>query len=224
MVKYSDLTGQIFGKLLVLAHAGSKVVGTANPGKESLWRCFCECGEQVVVRRRALVEGKRWYCSRDRHRADSAKRAQERRGPRFDPRRSLLTYRSWSKMKERCAPGGKYEKYNVTVCDRWSNSYEAFVEDVGLRPGKEYSIDRIDTFRGYEPGNCRWATIAVQASNKRTMAWVEWGGKRRKLLEVCEEAGVSRSLVYQRLKIGWPLADALSTPVRPKARNRATSP
>jgi len=81
------------------------------------------------------------------------------------------TYTSWSGMQSRChCPGDQaFELYGargIRVCERWRASFEAFIEDMGLRPGG-LSLDRIDSDGNYEPGNCRWTTAAIQRSNQR---------------------------------------------------------
>lgn len=80
-------------------------------------------------------------------------------------------YKSWSSAKERCynINNGDYPEYGgrgITVCDRWLNSFESFLEDMGERP-KGFSLDRIDTDKGYSPENCRWADAKTQAYNRR---------------------------------------------------------
>lgn len=80
-------------------------------------------------------------------------------------------YYSWMSMKSRCTNPNRenwmrYGGRGITVCERWMK-FSNFLEDMGLRPGPKYSIDRIDPDGNYEPGNCRWATSAEQAMNKR---------------------------------------------------------
>lgn len=73
-------------------------------------------------------------------------------------------------MKSRCDDprNASYRRYGakgIRVCDRWYD-FMAFVADMGMRPeGK--TLDRIDGDKGYEPGNCRWATRAEQNANRR---------------------------------------------------------
>lgn len=79
----------------------------------------------------------------------------------------------WRQMLDRCYNKSRLDYCNygargITVCERWRLSYEAFVIDMGLHPGKGYSIDRIDVNGNYEPGNCRWATSLEQRLNQRT--------------------------------------------------------
>jgi hypothetical protein len=81
------------------------------------------------------------------------------------------TYRSWGNMIKRCeqpkATGYKYwGGRGIKVCERWRNSFQNFLDDMGERP-EGLSLDRIDSNGNYEPGNCRWATISQQNSNKR---------------------------------------------------------
>lgn len=78
----------------------------------------------------------------------------------------------WKSIRLRCYSRGNasYARYGgrgIQVCDRWRASFEAFLADMGSRPSPRHSIDRLDNDRGYEPGNCRWATALEQARHRR---------------------------------------------------------
>lgn len=81
-------------------------------------------------------------------------------------------YDCWIAMKARCLNKNNpqyfnYGKRGITVCDRWVNNFENFLEDMGI-PEKGMTLDRIDNNSGYSPNNCRWVTIQEQQKNKRT--------------------------------------------------------
>lgn len=79
-------------------------------------------------------------------------------------------YRAWASMRTRCRPKCAsrrlYYDKGIKVCQRWSDSFVAFYEDVGARPSPRHTLDRIDSNGNYEPGNVRWATWTVQARNQ----------------------------------------------------------
>lgn len=113
----------------------------------------------------------------------------------------------WSGIKLRCLnPRARnYAAYGgrgIIVCDKWKNSFEAFVADVGDRPSPKHSLDRIDNERGYEPGNVRWATQKEQARNARHNIWLTYNGRTMLMTEWADELGVSRQTMSHRYHKG----------------------
>ena len=131
--------------------------------------------------------------------------------------RILNIYRA---MLARCDPKistGNYKKFGIKVCDEWKNDYKSFEEwaiSNGYRDG--LCIDRINTYKGYTPENCRWITLKENSRNRTNTIFMEHKGKIRKLCELCEEYGIRESVVYSRLRVGWGLENALTTPIRPR--------
>jgi hypothetical protein len=106
-----------------------------------------------------------------------------------------------------------YSSRGIVVCERWLD-FRKFLEDMGDRPGEEYSLDRYPNNNGnYEPGNCRWATAGEQARNRRVSLYVDYRGQRYYLKDLCEEVGLPYSVVLGRMYIGWSLERALREPV-----------
>jgi hypothetical protein len=135
-------------------------------------------------------------------------------------------YRVWQAMITRCCnqnqPGYKnYGGRGIRVCDRWRNSFEAFIEDMGERPGPGYSLDRIDNDGNYEPGNCRWATRTEQRRNCRHLIKVMFEGREYLLFDLAKEHGLKPLTVRARLEAGWTLEEAVLTPAQNWGRGEA---
>jgi hypothetical protein len=157
-----DLTGQRFGRLTVVEHAG------IDKWVQMIWRCICDCGGSSVVPGGILRRGHTKSCGcRQISGLDpnaSRKHGHGTRG-RLSP-----TYISWQAMLQRCRdPNSSNWKYyggrGISVCKRWLD-FKAFLADVGTRPVGT-SIDRIDADGNYEPGNVRWADAMTQRRNRR---------------------------------------------------------
>lgn len=81
-------------------------------------------------------------------------------------------YRIWWNIKQRCYNDNckEYKNYGgrgIVMYDKWVHNPSSFINYIGSKPSKKYSLDRIDNNGNYEPGNVRWATRHQQGSNKR---------------------------------------------------------
>lgn len=156
------LTGKRIGRLTVKAEGALIRVGADR--HERSWSCLCDCGVEKVIRQIQLT-GKKPTLSCGCLHAEAVRAKGIRRHDRH-------LYFTWSGMKTRCLnPNSDSFKYyggaGVTVCERWKNDFEAFQSDIGPRPSPLHTLDRVDPFGNYEPGNVRWATKAEQRANQR---------------------------------------------------------
>jgi len=194
-----DLIGQTFARWTVLAYLG-----------RSYWLCKCSCGTEKRVFSGNLVNGKTLSCGCLRDEVLTATRTTH--GKTGTPE-----YKVWAGMKRRCQNKNEqaYARYGargVTVCERWSNSFECFLEDMGERPSDQHSIDRIDNNKGYEPGNCRWIANPEQARNKTNNHLVTYQGITRTLAEWAQITGIGRATIEWRINSGWTTERTLTTP------------
>jgi hypothetical protein len=205
-----DITGEKFGRLTALRRLGSK-------SGQSRWECECECGTIKSYALYQIKSGKTQSCGclqKELTIARSTIHGHSKREEMTD------TYNIWCGIKARCFNENEpaYKNYGargITMCDRWNDSYESFLEDMGERPSKKHSIDRIDNEKGYEPGNCKWATRAEQARNNRRNVWIEYNGQKKTLCDWADELNIKRAtLCYRIVKAGWDVERAFTTPTK----------
>ncbi len=113
----------------------------------------------------------------------------------------------WFYMIAKCkCKSTLYYKKNITVCDRWSNSFDAFISDMGTKPFPKAQIDRINNDGNYEPKNCRWVTHTQnqqnKSNNKLTMVKaIQIRGEYKTGGITCKELGViygvSTSMIWK---------------------------
>lgn len=133
------------------------------------------------------------------------------------------TYSIWKGMRSRCnnqhsKAFPSYGGRGIRVCDRW-NSFAAFLADMGIAP-VDGCIDRIDNNGNYEPGNCRWVNHSINNNNRRNTRLIEFGGERLSIAQWGRRFGKSRWLIADRLKWGWSIEKALTTPPVYKRRSK----
>lgn len=206
MGKLADLRGQVSNWLTAEEYEPAK-------GK---WRCRCRCGRTTYAGATEFKRGVAKSCG--------CWRKVKGHSPLFRHghagRDASPTYRVWSKLRGRCVnptdPAWKdYGGRGITICDRWRDSFESFLDDMGERPDG-LTIERVDNNRGYEPGNCVWADRKAQARNRRSNRVVEWRGESLPVAAWAERTGLSSGVIISRLNRGWDVERVLGEAAAPK--------
>lgn len=202
-----DLTGKVFNRLTAL-HPG------ANRKNITTWVCKCECGVVKEFATSDILRGHSKSCGC--YNRERVKTNCKTHGDTCG-RQITAEYRIWCNMKERCTNKhqARYADYGgrgITVCESWLESFSAFLNDMGRKPSKRHSIDRIDNNQGYNPSNCRWATPTQQSRNSRTVKNITIGEETKNAYEWNEISGVNPRTILARLRLGWDAKLAVFTP------------
>lgn len=197
MTALIDLTGRRCGMLVVLERG-------PNRGRHTRWWCQCDCGVQSLPFSADLVSGHSTSCG-------CVTRIKTTKHGHYKSR----TYRSWQHMCQRVMnkKNNKYHLYGgrgIEVHTSWL-TFENFIRDIGIRP-ENTSLDRINTNGNYEPGNCRWATIAVQNRNTRRVRWLTYKDESLSLGDWATRLGMTYQCLQRRLS-KWDNQDKIFTPL-----------
>jgi len=168
--------------------------------KPPKWRFLCSCGKEHIACVKLVVSGHTSSCgclAREVLTARNTGHGLSKASPK--------TYRTWKDMRSRCntASNADYANYGgrgIKVCQRW-NDFALFLEDMGPRP-EGMTIERIDVDKGYEPSNCKWATIDEQANNKRQTVRITHNGQTKSMTQWAKLLGKSHGTLSYRLKNG----------------------
>lgn len=179
--------------LTVISFAGKDKNGICE------WLCLCSCGGQKIAKRSHLRAGDAKSCG-CLMLTRMFKHGFASRGKPIPPE-----YRAWLMMKQRCGnPNNKeYRNYGargITVCQEWRSSFTEFFSDMGERPSKDHSIDRINVNGHYSKENCRWATRIEQQNNKRDNIFYLYRGRQVTLSEIARLTRINRSTLQSRLR------------------------
>ena len=152
-----DITGNRYGRLTVISFSRSK-------NKKRRWNCICDCGNKTEVVGSNL--GRATFSCGCLQQENTRLGNNATHGMK-----NSLEYSVWVSMKQRCLNQNHMAYHNyggrgITVCERWMK-FENFIEDMGVRPSKGLELDRINNEEGYCKDNCRWATRAENAKNRR---------------------------------------------------------
>ena len=207
MGKFRDLTGQRFGRLTVIERAPDKTTGSKP---KVMWRCRCDCGNDVVVWTSSLARGTTVSCGCKKRKHGYAHKER--------------LYETWKNMKRRCndPQNKRYAQYGgrgIKVCPEWEHDYLAFRSwAVSAGYQDNLTIDRIDVNKGYFPENCRWVTPDEQMNNMTKNHMISYHGKRLSMSQWAKEFGLTYGAMNHRIQRGWSMERIENTPERRSGR------
>lgn len=208
-MKRQDLTNKRFTRLFVLELSNKKWKNGAR-----LWRCVCDCGNEVYTTTSALNSGHTKSCGC----YSFEKRIKTSTTHNMCGTSEHNIYRG---MKQRCMnPKNKVFKYyggrGIYICRRWRRDFLNFYKDMGKRPSKKHSIDRIDNNGPYVPWNCRWATAKQQNVNTSANTLIQYNGEIKTLSEWSEVLEINASTLCYRFLKDMDVQEAFETPIKKK--------
>ena len=206
----SNLIGLSFGKLTVISYEGIKEYKCGR--KDNLWKCRCECGNEIILTQSYIKTGKA-SCG-------CVKREKARKQMTIHGQHDSKLYNVWNTMKNRCLnPNVKcYNRYGgrgITICEEWKifTNFMKWAYANGYKDNHDLSIDRIDNNGNYEPNNCRWVTLSIQANNKRNNHKVIYKGELLSINQIEKITGVDHRYICKKLQKGWDIETIItSTP------------
>lgn len=203
-----DLTGQKFGRLLVLERAGT------DKRKNATWRCLCDCGNETIKSSVYLRNGDTKSCGCLHKEVVSDMKSTHRKS------KSRL-YKVWAGIKNRCSnPKASNYKYyggkGITMCSEWARSFDAFYKWAfqngydETAHAQECTIDRINVSEGYSPENCRFATHKEQCNNQTSNKILTYNGEEHTMAEWADILGIKYTTLRARIRRGLPIEKAFS--------------
>lgn len=210
----APLVGRRFGSLVVLRERKD---GDCD---EHHVIVRCDCGAEKQIQRSNLLNGRALSCGCKTAGLISAGKkihGQSTKGGRSN------AFIVWTAMLQRCYNKNRpeYHRYGgrgITVCKRWRESVVNFIADMGKRPTENHSLDRINNDGNYEPGNCRWATMLQQCNNTHRTRRFALNGREYTLREWAAQTGMNPKLIDARIRMGWSVNRAFTTPVKSTKR------
>jgi hypothetical protein len=198
-----ELTGQRFGRWTVLRE-GERVPGS----KLRRWLCRCDCGTEAIRYQGNLRDGKTTRC----------RRCSNVTHGHCAGRKKTPDYTRWADMIARCYNPAytQFKDYGgrgIRVCQRWRESFEAFLDDIGPAPSRMHTIGRVDNDGDYEPTNVAWQTRREQQNNTRRSRRFLLDGKEYTVPDLSRLTGIHvETLRHRLIRRGLPVKLAILPP------------
>lgn len=202
MPKKSDLStliGQTFNRLTFIEELEPHITSGGYKHRKGLFRCLCGINKEIQISSVINNIVKSCGC----HSRDNAKHRMIQINTKHGASK-IPEYNIWVSMKKRCLKKSHksfndYGGRGINVDHSWINSFETFIQDMGLRPTKNHSLERIDNEKGYCKENCIWADKKTQQRNKRNNVKISAFGESKTMAEWAEILGFSWQKLHYRL-------------------------
>ena len=181
--------------------------------RKKVW-CLCDCGRLISVINKSLITGNTKSCGC--YAIEQLKKGVTKHGKYLSPE-----HLAWKGIIQRCTnPKSKsYKNYGgrgIGVYKEWRENFINFYNYIGPKPYSAATVERIDNNKGYEPGNCRWATRKEQGNNTRkNIPLITFNEKTKSLADWSKEYGIKYPTLHERIyRRSWPIEKALVMPLR----------
>lgn len=225
---FPNLLGKKFNRLTVVG----SLIYRSNGNRTKQWICLCDCGNKTNSATTRLLRGRAKSCGCFYDRARGERNFKYKHG-----KSETNEFAIWEKILRRCYKSydrsfHRYGGKGIKVCFGWRTSFENFYTDMGPRPSKKHSIDRIKNKLHYSCGhckecirrkwkfNCRWATATEQANNTSQNRFVVFKGERHTVAEWSRMLAIPAHTLGRRLRDKWCVKRALTEPVGADAKRR----
>jgi len=201
MGKKIEMVGKVFNRLTVTSFFGNDNMG------EKRYNCTCECGNRTVSTGYRIRTGVTKSCGCLN--IDVAREKSTTHGES-----NTIEYNAYMRMHFRCynEKSKDYPRYGgrgIVVCKEW-HDVETFIKDMGRRPSKLHSLDRINNNKSYSKGNCKWSTAKEQANNRNTNKKITFNGETLGITEWSRKLGKPRKTLSNRLARGLSVEEAFT--------------
>jgi hypothetical protein len=194
--------GDTYKYLTVLSEVAPSFGVNNRPRRRVLCRCKCGVEKEFFVGN--MLRGLTTSCGCRRKEVSTNLNASHRMS-------RTRTYKIWVGILVRTQGKSKhhqgYFSDGITLCKRWFK-FENFLKDMGEAP-ENLTIERVDNEKGYSLKNCVWADRKVQARNRRNTVFVNYQGKRHKLMDLMDELGGNPKVFYSSRSKGFSDDEAL---------------
>lgn len=218
--KQIEWIGKTLGRLTIISFNDPKIYNYKWKMKVYRVNCKCSCGNLHTTDFQALKKGKVISCGC--YNKELISKRATKHGLSTINRKKSSEYVTWLSMKHRCnnINNKSYCHYGgrgITVCDEWNNNFPKFLEDMGEKPSKEHSIERIDVNKGYCKENCKWILKTEQPKNTRTTILFEYNGEKMGLPDWCKKLNLNYSMMRHRIyDLSMSFEDSIKIPKNKK--------